>query len=454
MQTGKLPDGRLKNLSHLPTILHIPFAWQPDPCGGTEVYVRALMRELAPLGWASQIVVPAQQTAQQLVEGIPVHRVRLADPVTQAMLYGAGDPVSAAGFAEVLEAAKPDLVHFHAYTPAISVLWLQAAQALGIPCVYTYHTPTLTCGRGSLMRWGRVPCDGQMTALRCTACTLQGLGLPQPLAWAMTLLSPLTQSLNQRVPFRAQPLIRQRQAAVHRWLAGMTQVVALCEWGRAVLRRNAVPPHRLHVIRHGLTSACSHVALPPSHPNRATPLRLAFFGRLDPTKGLQVLVAALKDKPDLNLELHCHLIPDPAAETAMANLLQQCQADPRIHLHPAVAADDVVQTMAAYDAVAVPSIWLETGPLVVLEAFAAGRPVLGSALGGIAEWVQHGVNGLLIPPGDAKAWAAALQQWANPTLRQHLQTGITPPRTMQAVALDMLTVYAKALTSSPQLSAI
>ncbi len=416
--------------------------------------MRALIRELAPLGWASQIAVPAQQTALDLIEGIPVHRVRMTDRFTQAMLYGAGDPVSAKGFAEVLETVKPDLVHFHAYTPAISVLWLAAAQARGITCLYTYHTPTLTCGRGTLMRWGKVPCDGQMTALRCAACTLQGHGLPQPIAWAMTLLSPLTQSLSQRVPFRALPLIRQRQAAVRQWLAGMTQVVALCEWGRAVLRRNAVPTNRLHVIRHGLTSACSHVALPPSHPNRATPLRLAFFGRLDSTKGLQVLVAALKDKPDLNLELHCHLIPDPAAESAMANLLQQCQADPRIHLHPAVAADAVVATMATYDAVAVPSIWLETGPLVVLEAFAAGRPVLGSALGGIAEWVQDGVNGLLIPPGDAKAWAHALVQCSQPDLLAQLQAGITPPRTMQAVALETFTVYAKAITSSPQLSAI
>jgi len=259
------------------------------------------------------------------------------------------------------------------------------------------------------------------------------------------LLSPLTQSLNQRVPFRALPLIRQRQAAVHQWLAGMTQVVALCEWGRAVLRRNAVPPHRLHVIRHGLTSPNSPVTIPPPAASIGAPLRLAFLGRLDPTKGLQVLVAALKDKPDLNLELHCHLIPDPAAEKAMANLLQQCQADPRIHLHPAVAADDVVQTMAAYDAVAVPSIGLETGPLVVLEAFAAGRPVLGSALGGIAEWVQHGVNGLLIPPGDAKAWAHALVQCSQPDLLAQLQAGITPPRTMQAVAADMLTVYQSAL---------
>ncbi len=65
--------------------------------------------------------------------------------------------------------------------------------------------------------------------------------------------------------------------------------------------------------------------------------------------------------------------------------------------------------MQRYDVLAVPSQWLETGPLVVMEAFAAGVPVLGSNLGGIGELVTSGVDGLLVEPASIVAWRTALE---------------------------------------------
>ena len=71
---------------------------------------------------------------------------------------------------------------------------------------------------------------------------------------------------------------------------------------------------------------------------------------------------------------------------------------------------DVVERLSVYDVVAVPSQGLETGPLVVLEAFAAGVPVLGSAIGGIADKVNDGVDGFLVRPFDSETeWASALE---------------------------------------------
>jgi glycosyltransferase involved in cell wall biosynthesis len=169
---------------------------------------------------------------------------------------------------------------------------------------------------------------------------------------------------------------------------------------------------------------------------------VAFFGRLDRTKGLQVLVEALRVVPELKLELHCHLISAEGAEAAMNPLLNQMKLDSRVHLHPPVSSDDVVRTMAGYDAVAVPSIWLETGPLVVLEAFEAGVPVLGSSLGGIAEWVTHERDGLLIEPGNAAAWAHELKRLVDePTRLAQLRGGVSVPPRMREVAHQMDQVY-------------
>ena len=61
--------------------------------------------------------------------------------------------------------------------------------------------------------------------------------------------------------------------------------------------------------------------------------------------------------------------------------------------------------MADADWVLVPSVWPENDPLVVLEARMFGRPVIGSAAGGLAERIRHGVDGFTFPLGDAEALA-------------------------------------------------
>ncbi len=404
--------------------------------------MRALVRELADMGWENEIAAPGETNQTVILDGVKVYRVVMADELTQEMLYGDGEPRSALVFAGVLDESRPDVIHFHAYSPAVSVRWLEAARDRGIPCVYTYHTPTLACGRGTLMRWGSDLCDGTMTPLRCAACTLNGLGVSKPMSLVLAVVSPITQRLSGRVPLRVWPLMQRRTSAVHQWLGAMTRVVALCQWGREVMLRNGVPVERLSVVRHGLAGGGRPGDAETRRRGEGETLRVAFFGRLDRTKGLQVLVEALRLVPELKLELHCHLILAEDAAAAMNLLRNQMKLDSRVQLHPPVSSDDVVRTMTAYDAVAVPSIWLETGPLVVLEAFEAGVPVLGSRLGGIAEWVTHERDGLLIEPANAAAWAQELKRLVDePTRLAQLRSGVSAPPRMREVAHQMDQVY-------------
>ena len=118
------------------------------------------------------------------------------------------------------------------------------------------------------------------------------------------------------------------------------------------------------------------------------------------------------------------------------------QGDGRIQFYAPVPASEVVATISRYDLLAVPSQCLETGPLVVLEAFAAGVPVIGSKLGGIAELVQAGFNGILVEAGSAEAWAAGLAKLAGePRFLEQLRSGIRPPRMMATVAEETVTLY-------------
>ena len=119
-----------------------------------------------------------------------------------------------------------------------------------------------------------------------------------------------------------------------------------------------------------------------------------------------------------------------------------------MHFKAPLSRGAVGEVMAQYDFVVVPSRWLETGPLVVYEAFASGTPVLGSRLGGIAELVTDGVDGILANADDPGNWAIALAELAGDLTRvDRLRAGIRPPRTMTDVATEMAQHYSRLLAS-------
>ena len=66
--------------------------------------------------------------------------------------------------------------------------------------------------------------------------------------------------------------------------------------------------------------------------------------------------------------------------------------------------------MVNSDILCIPSIWAENSPGVVIHALSLGLPVIGSDKAGIPELVEHGKNGLLVPPGDKLAWQVALER--------------------------------------------
>ena len=127
-----------------------------------------------------------------------------------------------------------------------------------------------------------------------------------------------------------------------------------------------------------------------------------------------------------------------------AQLRDLSGGDARIRFLPALAHSDVISTLRQYDALVVPSQWMETGPLVVLEAFAAGVPVIGSALGGLTDKIRDGIDGVLVAPFDSvDAWRCR----ARPAgARARVGAGHWQPASRRRVPCwtwprDMTTVY-------------
>ena len=93
--------------------------------------------------------------------------------------------------------------------------------------------------------------------------------------------------------------------------------------------------------------------------------------------------------------------------------------------------DKLPALMAAVDWVVVPSIWWENSPLVIQEAFAFGRPVICSDIGGMAEKVDDGVNGLHFRARDVESLATAIERAvADPSLWSTLRSHVTPAHSM------------------------
>lgn len=433
-------------MSGSPTILHVPYTYLPDPIGGTEVYVSSLAAELERLGARCVIAAPGAAETRLVIDGLDVRR--FATGAGEDLAYGAPDETAAAGFARLLDEVRPDVVHLHARSAAASELLFKAAKARGARTVFTYHTPTVSCARGTMRLFGASACDGALDAHRCTACVLAKHGVPAPVGAGVALLPRAVGRAAETIGLTRGPWLALRMrrlaeddhARFHAFMALADRVVAVCGWVAEVLRRNGVVEPKLILNRQGLNAPAT-----PAHDDESPasgPLRIAYFGRLDPTKGVDTLVAAVRELAADQVRLTIHGVAQDGSSDYSRRLSADAAGATHIAFRDPVPASAVVGEMGKADLVAVPSTWLETGPLVVLEAFAAGVPVLGSNLGGIAELVRDGVDGVLAPPGDVRAWRDAIAGLATDRARlARLRAGVRPPRTMETVARDMAHLY-------------
>ncbi|HMG65635.1 MAG TPA: glycogen synthase, partial [Streptosporangiaceae bacterium] len=176
----------------------------------------------------------------------------------------------------------------------------------------------------------------------------------------------------------------------------------------------AVAPDRVHVIRNGIdtaqyapdpgTDVLARYGIDPARPS------VAFVGRVTRQKGLPVLLrAAERLDPAAQLVLCAGQADTPDLAAEVAGLAEHLRATrPGIVWIPGMLARrEVIQILSHATVFACPSLYEPLG-IVNLEAMACGTAVVGSRVGGIPEVVADGRTGLLAPPGDPGALAAAL----------------------------------------------
>lgn len=171
-------------------------------------------------------------------------------------------------------------------------------------------------------------------------------------------------------------------------------------------------------------------------------LRLGFFGQLRCEKGLDILLAALhrlsaKDRARVRLEVNGSRLE---AQPGWYRELVRRLSEPLVAAGAVVwrgpyGREDLADRMGAVEAVAVPSVWWENSPMVIQEAFACGRPVIGSRIGGIAENVREGVDAILFETGASAALAAILSGLlADPHRLSEMAASIRAPMSASQMA--------------------
>jgi len=417
----------------------------PDSTGGTEVYVGDLAHALHPLGCESTVVAPGHDLAARGYDwqGVPVERFPWSH---------AGDPLIISGrrphrgfdaFLALLDRAAPDIYHQHSWTGGCGHHHLRAAKERGFRCVTTVHLAGNVCLSGTMMRMGERACDGRIDEHACSACwAVTRKRIPPVIAAPLTRLSRWASSGGAP---GARPLSRLTAAFDwHRerfeWMDRYSdRIVVVCQWLYDALLLNGIGRDKLVLCRQGVGEAFDAARPRPDRPSGG-PLRIGFLGRLDPAKGLDLLLRALRRVPAAPLELRVYGIANDADESGYADRIRaQADADPRVRLQAPIPRGRIRDALSDLDVLAVPSQVMETGPLVALEALAAGTPVLGSRLGGLAELVTEGVSGWLVAHESVAAWAESLAGLCR--TRASIVRPSAPVRSMREVAQDTMELY-------------
>jgi len=400
-------------------ILLVVHQYFPQCHSGTEQYCRATAREATRRG--DEVVVlsldpwvwrddPPFWLRDEPYEGLSTPRLRHWEGLSaNQVLLDYHNPVVAERFDQVLAEVQPDAVHFF-HLRRLGVDLIDRAVERGLRTVVHLMDFWFLCPRFTLLRPDGSLCEGPPDGGRgCIACEFPELALPDEVTGAAAAVAT---SL-RRPPHRADRLaqwmavVRRKDELLER-LARVDAVIAPSRFLASMFVANGFDPGRIQVIPYGLEPGRVRRLAGVERPRR--PLRLAFAGVLSPWKGLHVLVrAALRLQGEWTLTVHGRT-DEPMFQDYIDEVRQEAAADERIRFPGPFEHGQLDQVMADTDLLIVPSLWYENTPFVVLEAFEAGVPVAVSALGGMTEVVEPGLNGFHFPAGDVEALASLLQK--------------------------------------------
>lgn len=323
--------------------------------------------------------------------------------------------------AQLLERIQPDVVHFHHYVHVgIEMIRLVRNSCPKAKIVVTLHEFIAICmNNGQMVKTDGRLCH-QYSPRECHLCFPH---MPQE---NFFLREQYIKSFFNLVDHFISPseFLRDRYVA----------------WG--------IEAARITVLENGLPVG-EPVPLRKLHGDDKR-TRFAFFGQINPYKGVDVIIEAIallpkKLRKQVSLDIFGSGLTNqtPEFQEKIRGLLAKCKDS--VHLHGPYEPEEMGRLMTEVDWVVMGSVWWENSPLVIQEAYKFGRPLIVPDIGGMAEKVQPGVGGLHFRARDSVSLAAVMTRIIEePELFDTLHASLPPYPSIDDITAKHLALYKKA----------
>lgn len=406
-ETRLLGDGALR-------VLFVIHGFPPDTWAGTEVYTLNLATELQRRGHAVTVFTRAPagdaqdadfQVAEDSFGGLRVlrmtHRLAHAD-----LRESYAQPRAEEAFRRVLLEEQPDVVHFQ-HLIHTSVGLVDVARDLGLATVAHCHDYWALCARVQLIRPDGVRCDEGQGA-GCYACVKERpewIGPLRALGRAGGGVFPGLMDQLGHPGFR--DMAEREERVVGAYAACDLQVSPSRFLREKLLATGRFDPHRFLFSDNGMRT--DHLRALEKRPDPGGRVRFGFVGSLVWYKGGEVLLRAMARLGGRPAVLRVHGDFRPGEDPHHAELQRLAREGAgNVDFRGRFDNARLSEVLSEIDVLIVPSLWLENSPITIREAFLTGTPVITAGIGGMAESVRDGVDGLHFAPGDDASLAAAM----------------------------------------------
>lgn len=394
--------------------------YPPDFLGGAELIAHHHGKVLQSMGHDVQVFTgdsthagPRYSLGSKTYQGLLVHRIQLTWEDFQLDFVNFAHLRVNEHFSAVLDAFRPDVVHFHNLT-GLSLGMIHVAKQRGIRTLLTVHDHWGFCLKNTLLKQGAEICRDYSKCHDCLALVQDGDGKGIP--------------------------IQLRKDYFSLRLHEVDHFISPSDYLARTYQDAGIGVDRFHVIPNGIdVSRFSKVTR-----TRSNRVRFSFIGFFGKHKGIHTIFEAM-DLLGGPGRLQLNLVGFGELENEFQQLIERKRWTQGVRVWGRVDNAKMESVYAETDVLILPSIWPENYPVSITEAMACRIPVIASDLGGTAELVEHGKTGLLFRAGDAVALAKAMTTiLENPSLISVLgESGYTKiyPHTFENAVKKMLQLY-------------